>query len=179
MKKLLSVSIFIVLVASISFSQTYKKGNNNLNIGIGPGLAGIYGSSSVPGISAGYQVGVHEKFSVGGIVGYSSSSYSSGYFLGKEYKWTYSYIFIGARGEYHFIDANVENLDLYGGLTLGYNIVSVSEPSGYTGFYSSEGSYLLYGFHAGGRYYFSPKIGAFLELGYGVGYIVAGVTFRL
>jgi len=179
MKKLLSVSIFIVLVASISFGQTYKKGDNNLNIGIGPGLAGIYGSMDVPSISVGYQVGVHEKFSVGGIVGYSSSSYDGGSYLGKDYKWTYTYIFIGGRGEYHFIDANIENLDIYAGVTLGYNIVSVSEPTGYSGFYSSEGSYLLYGFHAGGRYYFTPKIGAFLELGYGVGYIVVGGTFRL
>ncbi len=175
MKKLLSVSIFIVLAAAISFGQTYKKGDNNLNIGIGPGLAGIYGSMDVPSISVGYQVGVHQKFSVGGIVGYSSSSY--GY---SKYEWTYRYIFIGGRGEYHFIDADIENLDLYAGITLGYNIVSVTEPSGFNGYgYSAEGSYLLYGFHAGGRYYFTPKIGAFLELGYGVGYIVVGGTFRL
>ena len=179
MKKLLSVSIFIVLVASLSFGQTYKKGNNMLNIGIGPGLAGIYGTMDIPSISAGFQAGIHEKFSVGGIVGYSSSSYDGGTYLGHDYEWTYTYIVIGARGEYHFVDADVEDLDLYGGVTLGYNIVSVSEPSGYTGFYSSEGSYLLSGFHAGGRYYFSQSIGAFLELGYGVGYIVAGVTFRL
>jgi hypothetical protein len=185
MKRLLSISFFIVLAFSVSFGQTYKKGNNNLNIGIGPGLAGIYGSSSVPGISAGYQVGVHEKFSVGGIVGYSSSSYGGAYWNGAAIvrgDWTYSYIFIGARGEYHFVDANIEDLDLYAGLTLGYNIVSVSTPSGYVNdarYYTSEGSYLLYGFHVGGRYYFTPKIGAFLELGYGVGYIVVGGTFRL
>lgn len=175
MKKLLSVSIFIVLAASLSLGQTYKKGNNMLNIGIGPGLAGIYGTMDIPSISAGFQVGVHEKFSVGGIVGYSSSSY--GYV---NYEWTYTYIVIGARGEYHFVDADIKDLDLYAGLTLGYNIVSVSEPSGYSGHgYSAQGSYLLYGFHAGGRYYFTPTIGAFLELGYGVGYIVAGVTFKL
>jgi hypothetical protein len=180
MKKLLSVSIFIVIAAAISFGQTYKKGDNNLNIGIGPGLAGIYGSMSVPSISAGYQVGVHQKFSVGGIVGYSSSSYDEGTYYGVDYKWTYTYIFIGGRGEYHFIDADIENLDIYAGITLGYNIVSVSSPSNTLyGNYTAEGSYLLYGFHAGGRYYFTPKIGAFLELGYGVGYIVAGVTFRL
>jgi len=178
MKKLLSVSIFIVLAASLSLGQTYKKGNNMLNIGIGPGLAGIYGSMDVPSISAGLQLGIHEKFSVGGIVGYSSSSYDAGSYLGHDYKWTYTYIVIGARGEYHFIDADIKDLDLYAGLTLGYNIVSVSEPSGYSGFYTAEGSYLLYGFHAGGRYYFTPTIGAFLELGYGVGYIVAGVTFK-
>ncbi len=72
----------------------------------------------MPSISLGYQAGILEKISVGGIAGYSSSSYGV---IG--YKWTYSYMFIGARGEYHFVDVDLENFDLYGGLTLGYNIV--------------------------------------------------------
>ena len=176
MKKFSTILFLFVLFVSFSstFSQVYKIGHNTLSIGIGPGLAGIYGSMDVPAISLGYQAGIHKNFSVGGIVGYSSSSYGE-----FNYKWTYSYIFLGARGEYHFIEADIENTDLYAGLTLGYNIVSVSEPSGYSGIYSASGSYLLYGFHVGGKYFFSPSIGAFLELGYGVGYITAGVTFKL
>ena len=174
MKNLVTLLFFFVLLASISFGQEYKKGTNNLSLGIGPGLAGIYGNMDMPSISLGYQAGILEKISVGGIAGYSSSSYGV---IG--YKWTYSYMFIGARGEYHFVDVDLENFDLYGGLTLGYNIVSVSEPSGYSGFYSAGGSYLIYGFHAGGRYFFSPNLGAFVELGYGVGYLVAGITYRL
>jgi hypothetical protein len=174
MKKLLTILSLVVLFVSLTNAQVYRKGVNNLNIGIGPGLAGIYGSMDIPSISVGFQAGVHEKISVGGIVGYSASTFGEG-----QYEWTYSYIFIGARGEYHFVDLDVDDFDLYGGLTLGYNIVSVSEPSGYSGFYSAEGGYLLYGFHLGGRYYFTPTVGAFLELGYGVGYIVAGVSFRL
>jgi hypothetical protein len=100
-----------------------EKGTNNLGIGIGPGLAGIYGTMSVPAISVGYQAGVHENISVGGLVGYSSSTYDGGFFGNRSYEWTYSYIVIGARGEYHFTDVEVENLDLYSGLTLGYTIV--------------------------------------------------------
>jgi len=168
MKKLLTIVSFTILFVSLSSAQVYKKGTNNINIGIGPGLAGIYGSMDIPAISAGFQAGIHEKFSVGGIVGYSASTFSDV---------TVSYIFFGARGEYHFIEVEAEDLDLYGGLTIGYNIVNWSEPTGFIG--SFGGSYLLFGFHAGGRYYFSPTIGAFLELGYGVGYIVAGVTFRI
>lgn len=174
MKHYFTVLFLVVLFVSLADAQVYRKGSNNLSIGIGPGLHGIYGDMDIPAISLGYQAGVHEKISVGGLVGYSSSSYGI-----STYEWTYSYIFIGARGEYHFVDLDVDDFDLYGGVTLGYNIVSVSEPSGYSGFYSAEGSYLLYGFHLGGRYYFSPTVGAFLELGYGVGYIVAGVTFRI
>jgi len=179
MKKLLTILSFTILFVSLSYGQVYKKGTNMINIGIGPGLAGIYGTMDIPSISAGLQLGVHEKLSVGGIIGYSASTYDYGHYLGQDYEWTYTYIFIGARGEYHFVDVDVDDLDLYAGLTLGYNIVSVSEPSGFSGFYTAESSYLLYGFHAGGRYYFSQSIGAFLELGYGVGYIVVGITFKI
>ena len=132
----------------------------------------------IPAISVGYQAGLHKNFSVGGIVGYSSSTYGYSY-LNSNYEWKYSYIIIGARGEYHFTEVDLDNTDLYGGVTIGYNIVSVSEPSGTIYGYSAEGSYFLYGFHVGGKYYFSPTVGGFLELGYGVGYIIAGVTFKL
>ncbi len=178
MNKIVRVLFLLLFLVSVSYGQVYKKGMNNLNIGIGPGLQGIYGSMDLPAISVGYQVGFHKNFSVGGILGYSSSTYDYSY-INSNYEWKYSYFFIGARGEYHFTEVDLENTDLYAGVTLGYNIVSVSEPSGTIAGYSAQGSYLLYGFHAGGRYYFSPTVGGFLELGYGVGYIIAGVTFKL
>jgi hypothetical protein len=181
MKKFFSVFLLIVLFTSLSFAQGYRQGINNLNIGIGAGLIGIYGDPDFPPISVGYQVGFHDKFSIGGIIGYSQSSYNfgSGWWLGTgDWTWSYRYIFIGARGEYHFLEPTNE-FDAYGGLTLGYNIVSVSEPSGFQGNYTAEGSYALYGFHVGGRYLFTPNIGVFAELGYGIGYITVGVNFRL
>jgi hypothetical protein len=182
MKRFFSVLILLVLVSTVSFSQTYKKGVNNLNVGIGTGLAGIYGDADFPPISVGFQYGFHEKISIGGIVGYSASTYGYGYgFFGNQnWEWTYTYLVIGARGEYHFVDVDVSDLDLYGGITLAYNIVSVDEPAGWSGFgYSAETSYLLYGFHAGARYLFTPNIGIFGELGYGLGYITVGLNVRL
>lgn len=180
MKKVFITITIFLFVSSLSFGQVYKKGVNNLNAGISiGGLAGLYGTADFPPISLGLQFGVHEKLSVGGIVGYSSSSYDFGHWNGQDWSWTYRYIFVGARGEYHFVDVDVKDLDLYGGLTLGYNIVSVSEPTGYTGPYTAESSYLLYGFHAGARYMFSPKLGVFGELGYGIGYITLGLNVKL
>lgn len=73
-------------------------------------------------------------------------------------------------------------LDAYAGLTLGYNIVSVTEPSNLPKYgisYSASSSALLYGFHAGARYAISNSWGVFGELGYGIGYITAGAFFRL
>ncbi|HZW40227.1 MAG: hypothetical protein ACM3O3_11475 [Syntrophothermus sp.] len=177
MKKFLTVLAVLFLCVTLANAQGYRKGVNNLNVGIGFGLSGIYGDAGFPPVTAGLQIGIHEKFSVGGIVGYSSSSY--GY---ANWEWTYSYILIGARGEYHFLEPT-ETWDAYGGVTLGYNIVSVSEPSGYTNYfgygYTAETSYALFGFHVGARYLFTPSIGVFGELGYGIGYITVGANFRL
>jgi len=36
-----------------------------------------------------------------------------------------------------------------------------------------------YGIYAGARYYFTPNIGIYGELGYSFGYINAGVAFKL
>ena len=179
-------SVLLVLILSISLSaQPFKSGDKIGQVGIGYGFAGIYGGTTIPPISLGFQYGLDitgdlkDKISLGGIIGYTSSSYDYGTYLGTDWSWTYRYILIGARGEYHFLE-NSENLDAYGGITVGYAIVSVSEPTGWNGYgYSAGTSYAVFGFHVGARYYFSPTIAVFGELGYGVGYITAGVAFKL
>ncbi len=176
MKKNLFTIAIILLVASQLFGQGYKKGVNNLNIGVGMGLNGITGESTLPPISIGYQLGINKKYSVGAIVGYSSSSAKV-----LTYEWTYTYIFIGGRGEYHFMEPT-DKLDAYAGGTLGYNIVSVSEPDNLPAFgsFAAVGtSYLIYGAHAGIRYAFSKSFGAFAEVGYGIGLVTVGLNLKL
>jgi hypothetical protein len=76
---------------------------------------------------------------------------------------------IGARFGYHF-NFDVPNLDTYAVLTLGFNMNWAEKFS--PGFYPGLG--------IGGRYFFTPNLGAFLELGYiNWGFFTAGVTFRL
>jgi len=71
-------------------------------------------------------------------------------------KWSYSYFFIGARGAYHFADEikDLKNVDRYGGITLGYNLVTnkFSGQQGVLTDYSAGGSYLQFGVYIGGRY---------------------------
>ena len=181
MKKLLLLvfGVLFIFISTNVNAQGYKKDGLALNVGLGFGLAGIYGSSTIPPISASLGYGVTDKISVGGIVGYSGSSYKYTYFNGS-YEWKYSYIIIGARGEYHF-NKPTDKLDPYAGLTLGYDIVSVSSPSNLSGNigYSAETSYLLFGFHGGLRYALNDKLGVFGEVGYGVGYLTVGAFFRL
>ncbi len=175
----LALVVVLVLIATgVAFGQNaYMKGNNVIHGGIGFGLAGLYGSSTLPPIHVGFEYGFEEKISLGGVVGYAGSKENFGGFG----EWKYSYIVIGARGGYHFLENN-SNLDAYAGAMLGYNIVS-SSASGNTGFgtftASASGSYMLFGFYGGARYYFSPQLAAYGEIGYGLGYFNVGIAYKL
>jgi hypothetical protein len=179
------VFIALLLVSSVAFSQpnAYTTKDMNLSAGVGIGMYGIYGSSSTPPIFVAFDAAVPSispKVSLGGIVAYSGSSDDFGYG-----KWSYTYIVIAARGDYHFLENN-QKIDAYGGLGLGYTIVSSSVTWNnatyqnlFGGYYSASASYFFYDFHVGGRYYFSPKFGVMAELGYGVGFLRLGVTYKL
>lgn len=152
-------------------------------IGLG-GLGGFYGSSNLPVLSAGMDFGIDKMFSAGGRIGYTSSSFESPYFIGitrSLYRWKYTYITIAGRGSYHYPIEN-KNLDLYGGADLGYNIVSAKydgDSSGRVFASGASGSYMFFGVHVGGRYYFSENFAAFGELGYGYGILNVGISLKL
>ena len=171
---LASAVALVLVVAATGYGQNmYNKGQNLIHGGIGFGLAGIYGDATLPPIVVGYENGFDEKISIGGIFGYSGSTYG---FSG--YEWKYSYILIGARGAYHFLENN-DQFDAYGGVLLGYNIVSVTAPASTIFGYSAQGSYLLFGIYGGGRYYLNPNLAIFGELGYGAGFFTVGVAYKL
>jgi len=180
MKRILAVAVLLVVALSVSFSQmSYKKGDQNVSamIGLG-GVGGLYGTSTIPAISVSYDYGYNENITFGGIAGYAGSSED---FYWAEYK--YSYIIIAARGAYHLDLLHNSNLDTYGGIMLGYNIVSssVSNKAGYAGTYNAtaSSSYMLFGGFIGGRYYFTPNLAAQAELGYGLGILNLGISYKL
>ncbi len=181
MKRVLFVAILLVVAMSVSFSQmAYKKGDQNVSamIGLG-GVGGLYGSSTLPALSVSYDYGYNENISFGGIAGYAGSS--EDFFYGKI---KYSYIIIAARGAYHLDLLHNPNVDTYGGIMLGYNIVSASTEwnSGYSGFgynFAASSSYMIFGGYVGGRYYFSPNLAVQAELGYGLGIFNIGVSYKL
>ena len=157
--------------AQSSTDVSFDKSTSYLHAGIGFGGGFYSGTITLPPISVSYEKAVTENISVGAIVGYSSSKYV--YFTTDEYK--YTYILIGARGNYHF--ATSEKFDPYAGVTLGYNIVSVTAP-GSGGNYNAKGSALLAGGQLGANYYFSSNLGAFAELGYGIGILTIGISAK-
>jgi hypothetical protein len=183
MKKFFLLCAVVLLVSSValtSASAQAKNGDNVITAGLGLGYPGLYGSSGMPPVFVALDHGIVQNFSVGGIVSYSTSSYD----WGSDYKWKYSYIFVGARGAYHFgpmLKDLPKNIDVYGGLTLGYHIVSASFDGKDERLapYSAGGSYFGFGFFAGGRYFFTPKFGATAEVGYDIGYLKIGVSYAL
>jgi hypothetical protein len=181
MNRLFLLGVLLVVAVSASFGQiAYKMGDQNVNgfLGLG-GLAGVYGDSDLPPLGVGYDFGYNENISIGGLVGYSSSTQPVGF---GSWQFKYTYIIIGARGTYHYDLMHKDNIDTYGGIMIGYNIVSFSEenkPSGSLFNFSGSGSYLLYGGFIGGRYYFTPNLAAQLELGYGVGLLSIGISYKL
>lgn len=177
MKKNYSLFALLVCFSIATQAQTFNKKDKFLNFGIGFGS--VYGftgsSSSVPALSGSFEIGVTDKIGigrigVGGIIGYSSYKYNTGFST----TFSSNHILIGARGAYHF-DVDVEKLDLYGGVMLGYNSVSYSDN---LGIFNPGGSALVGGIFGGCRYLFSDKIGAFGELGYSIAWLNLGLTVK-
>jgi hypothetical protein len=174
MKRLTLLMVLIMISVSALVAQpAFRKGDNLISAGLGIGLAGAYGTSTLPPIFGMYEKAIHPNVSVGGLVSFSGSSFE---FIGG--KWKYSYIVVAGRGAYHYLIPDTKNLDTYGGVSLGYTIVSSSVEGIKSEHFSASGSYVFFGIFLGGRYYFTPKWSAMAELGYDVGIIKAGVTYR-
>ncbi|HEY4787952.1 MAG TPA: hypothetical protein VIH57_17985 [Bacteroidales bacterium] len=180
MKKSAKIVFLFSLVAlfhTAVYGQYFKEKDKVLNLGIGFGSA-IYASgasSSFPPLSASFEYGVKEGvgpgvIGIGGLLGYTSAKYNDFGF-----NWRTSYTVIGVRGSYHLVDL-ADKLDAYGGIMLGYSIVS---SSGDFGTYSTASSGANFGIFAGARYYLSDKFALMAELGYGFAILNVGVAIKL
>lgn len=170
--------ITLALFASTATAQSFKKGDNIINAGIGFGtnLGGV--GDVRPALSASFEhgkweVGSSGVISLGGYIGNTGYSYkNSGY----TQKWNYT--IVGARSAYHYTGiTNLPNLDIYGGLMLGYNIAKYSSDN-YDG-PNSFGSGFGFSAYIGGRWFFGDKFGVFTEIGHGVSTLNAGLTVKL
>ena len=161
--------------AQSSATNSFREGSKviNLQIGFGSTLYGAGYKGSFPPISISYEQEVAEgKWGVGGYLATTSAKWGSG----SDY-WKFSYTVIGARGAYHFY--TTDKIDTYGGLMLGYDIVSSKwKGEGSENTFKASGSGVAYAFFVGGRYYFSDHIGASAELGYGVSVLNLGLAFK-
>lgn len=185
---LFSLSSYAQSPSSNAQSHTFSKSDLVFNLGIGFGTSlysGSYYKSTLPPISISGEYGVKDDFLItdmtlglGGYVGFAGSKYevTSPYFGTYGYK--FSYTVIGVRGALHY--PVVDKLDTYGGIMVGYNIVSIKEIGDVPSIgYSASGSEASFSIYVGGRYYFSEKFAAMAEIGYGIAYLNIGVALKL
>ena len=179
MKKfLLAALVFVGSLGVANAQEIVSKGTSMVNLGIGLGYR-FGGSMSVPPLSVAYDYSLKSglidgngAITLGGYLAYTSANYS---YLGGP-STSASHTVLGVRGMFHY--QFVPKLDTYAGLMLGYHIASASSATGYYG-----SSFVSRGFDMGvvlgARYFFTPRIGAFTELGYSLPYWNLGVTFKL
>lgn len=187
MRKLMLMMAMILLIGMAAFTQSFEKGSQAINLGIGVGNTAYFGSyysGFLPSVSGSYEYGIVEipmgseltgVISVGGYMGASFSKYGD-YGSGHDYYLTSDFI-IAARGNYHFIFH--DKLDTYAGIWFGVDIASSKWKGSNTDpgvNYTSTGP--TGGAYVGARWFFSDRFGVYAELGYLISVLNFGVTFK-
>ena len=143
MKKLFLSVIALMTIVSFSYSQTFEKGDNLLKVGIG---LNSYPLSAIP-FGASYEIGITNSISLGANIDYLDVS-----------DFDLTAIYVGVRGAYH-ANFDIPNLDVYGGVIVGYKKVTI------TGDYGGIANGTYAGGFVGATYYFGNNFGLFAELG--------------
>ncbi|MCU0849347.1 MAG: hypothetical protein MUD12_15805 [Spirochaetes bacterium] len=170
-------------------AQAASQGGKNFIIqtGIGYRLFSAKGSAVVPtlNLSGEYRFNASPKVpvSVGGAFGYARTEFGKSWM--KAY---YNYYAFGLKSAFYFNGLlDLKNVDLYAGVLLGGVAVGGSgrwlgvKISGRNVFIAGapdDDGYFLIGLNGGVRYYVTEKVGIFLEMGFGLGYLNAGVAFK-
>jgi hypothetical protein len=182
-----------------SLTPVATKGNKIINLGIGfgtlhPVYFGYDYHIGVPPVSVSaeyvFKDGlIDNKASIGAgfYVGFGTHVYEykgSDYYGTWDYTWTYTDIYVGPRGYFHY--QFVDKLDTYAGVFLGFNAESEKYTEDNTGYYSTsnqtnitpEGGGVEYSVFAGVRYYFTNNFAAMGEVGYGISYLNMGLALK-
>lgn len=170
-----------MVAMSLKSTAQVDEGQIDMNLGIGLLTFGATGDVGVPPVSFSLDYAIQDDITVGGFLGYYSSSQELPSF-GGTYVFNYSYTIIAARGTYHY--ALIDELDTYGSVILGYIVgsSSVEEPNGANPAFrpaTANVGGVAYGFSVGARYHFTDNIGAFAEIGYGISLLNIGLTYKL
>ncbi|MBP8823586.1 MAG: hypothetical protein KBH07_08085 [Flavobacteriales bacterium] len=185
-KKLLVAAVVAGSAGIQASAQVFEEGAKFLHVGVGFGSPYAYSGSKmgVPPVHASFEMGVSDKIGVGGLVGYTSSKWdynSFGWSNQYNYNWNFSYLVIGARGAYHFVDD--DKWDAYGGLMLGYNVASAKWETDDPNYNSAllvepKVGGVAFGGFLGGRMALGESSALFAELGYNIAWISAGYCAR-
>lgn len=177
MKTVFKTFVFILCTAfalsNLQAQTPMTKGVKVVQGGIGlGGWSGTY-TSQTPILSGTFMMGVRDdlgpgNLSVGGSIGYKHAAWNA---------WSYNYTFISGRAAYHPHFINSDKIDVYGGLSLGiYHLNWDAGNSEYVNDLSATD--VAWSLFVGGRYMFTENLGAYAELGYGLGWLNLGVAYQ-
>jgi hypothetical protein len=188
MKKLMLMMAMLVLAGMAGFTQSFEKGSQAINLGIGFGNTSYYESyyyGFFPSISGSYEYGIARVpmgsqltgvISIGGYLGWSTSNYEKNW---DDNYYHYNTFIIAARGNYHFIFH--DRFDPYAGVWFGGRINSGkwkgndNHPEDWEPAKSSPAA----GVYVGARWFFNPNIAVYAELGYLISVFNVGITFKI
>jgi hypothetical protein len=167
--------LFGLIISGATHAQLFLKKDKVINLGIGvPIFLGGNGyETKLPLVSGSYEYGLFDglidgkaSIGIGGYLGYTANRF-------KNTNYDFSYLLIGPRASFHYNP--IDKLDTYGGLMMGYNIVS---SSGDDGWKPDNKSRFIQALYVGAHYYFVSNISAFAEIGYGISLIETGLSFK-
>jgi hypothetical protein len=146
------------------------------DIGVVVGLGGVGGASASFGGRFEHAIKALPELG-NGILGIQATfdyySWSGG--VGSAgYSW--KYIPVGVTANYHF-KLDEPKIDPFVGLGLGYQIITCDAPGLPSGYCSNSAIYFIG--RAGARYFFSPKMAAYGDVGAGGATLNLGIMFKL
>jgi hypothetical protein len=187
MKKIILITAMLVMAGLASYTQSFEKGANAINLGIGFGSTdynGSYYSGFFPSFSGSYEYGIVNVpmgskltgvVSLGGYLGWSASNYDENW---DNYYYRYNTFIIAFRGNYHFIFH--DRFDPYAGIWVGGRIHgggwkgNGNHPEDWEPAKSSPAA----GAYIGARWFFTDNFAVYSELGYLISVFNLGVTFK-
>jgi len=180
--KVVFVFLFGLYLSAETKAQLFSTGDRMINLGIGvPNyLGGQSYHTNLPLISGSFDYGIIDdlidgkaSISVGGYLGYTANQFK---FTGNQ-GYDNLYLILGPKATFHY--NFFDTWEAYGGLLLGYTIVSSSSYGSIDGLIKPDNvSRLIPSIYAGARYYFAYNLSAFAELGYGISAINVGISFK-
>ncbi|MEO1258464.1 MAG: outer membrane beta-barrel protein [Bacteroidota bacterium] len=175
---LIALFILSIAAAGVQAQTPMTKGVNVIQAGVGlGGWTTSYTTSETPLIIATFERGVMDDLGKGNLSVGGTVLVKSGKYAGDFYSWNYTYTAVAARGSYHPHFVKSEKLDAYAGISLGLYHISTKATNGEVEA-GVSGTSFAWGLHIGARYNFTDQIGAWAEVGAGVGNIGVGVSYR-
>ncbi|MCB0588426.1 MAG: hypothetical protein KDD06_24245 [Phaeodactylibacter sp.] len=188
MKNLLLLSLIFLFLSQLSYAQHRRVQKNYIDINAGIGLLPTFvkdaGKVKTPPLSLSADFKLARNFSLGAFAGHSVTETDLRVLRGGgAAKWRNSFSLVGLRMAARSRQMGPWNI--YGGMSMAYAYSHIDMMEGQIekvkeekGIKESSGRLAFSGF-IGGRHSFTPHLGMFGELGFGISLVSFGLSLRI